>query len=346
MSDIPEPPRRPIRTADIAEQLGLSRTAVSFVLNQSSNAHKVSPENQQRILKLAEAWNYVPNQVATTLQAQRSSIIGVIFADLTYSWADRLLSALNSVLSEHHYLPLIAVSWWDPAREREEIRSMQSRQVDGIITVAPTLDNLDAYRVLEAAGTPILFVGDALPQTPEFSHVVWDEGHAICAGVDHLVDRGRQRIALLMSRHQSLLQRERRDCFLKHVKKRFGKAASPQIIEVDNGDGVKETLEPIMRRPTQDRPDAILATTDALAYPVLNCIDQMKLRIPEDVAVMGLGDLPPSRIPRVGLTTIEAPTLELGRKAGHAILELINESSKGAFHSQIRSDRVVHRNST
>ncbi|MEM9914473.1 MAG: LacI family DNA-binding transcriptional regulator, partial [Planctomycetota bacterium] len=205
----PNTPNGRVTATDIARHLGLSVTAVSFVLNDSPHINKVSPRNRERIRALAREWNYIPNLVAKSLREQRANVIGVSFADLRFGWAHAALLGMLEVLEPAGTVPLIAISMWDVKREQQDLRSMLGRQVDGIILTTPNVENLDTYNAITASGVPLVFMGDALSDHDEFSRVLWDEADAIAAATEHLITSGHDRLVMLSSDYDSLTQEMR-----------------------------------------------------------------------------------------------------------------------------------------
>ncbi|MEM7682336.1 MAG: LacI family DNA-binding transcriptional regulator [Planctomycetota bacterium] len=330
---------------DIARELGVSRTAVSFVLTNSPNAANISQDKRKRIIELAKAWNYQPNAVARSLREQRSGIVGVVFPDLSHSWAERVLVGMHEVLEPREYVPLISMSLWKPERERQEMRSLVGRQVDAIISISPNEANQDLYEEVVRSGTPLLFAGDALASEASYHRVLWDEGQAVRAAMAHLVERGRQRIALLTSSYQSLLRVEREQAYRQVVSQAELTVDDRLIVSPPPHQGVEAAVATLLAR-SGPKPDAILATTDALAIPALSYLDGRGVSVPGDIAVMGLGDLPTSSNSRIGLTTVEPPTTELGRRAAQLALDLSDDPPEQPVHDYIRSSRVIPRSTT
>lgn len=119
----------------IAKELGLSVSAVSYVLNVTSKRHKVSDQTAKRIHEVANRLGYIPNVLAQSLRKQRSGVIGVVFGTLTQDWAELALIGMRGVLDASGYLPFLSVSHWDPQIEEQVFLTLRQRQVEGIICV-------------------------------------------------------------------------------------------------------------------------------------------------------------------------------------------------------------------
>lgn len=342
--ELPDPPKHRVRSIDLARALGVSRTAVSFVLSNSPNASKISEANQERIRRLARAWNYIPNHAATVLRRQRSGTVGVVFADLKHGWAERILQNMFPVLEAEECVALVSMSMWDEHRERAEIHSMLRRQVDAIAVVAPTIGNLDVYEEVIEGGTPLVFMGDSLAESDDFHRVLWDEAAAVNAAMDHLTSAGRQSICLVESDYPSLLQRERREAF-RAATNRAGIEPSCSILENGRALPVEGSLTAFLAR-TESPPGAFLATNDALALDVLEYLDHAGIRVPQEIAVMGLGDLPTSSLPRVSLSTVRPPTERIGRETAALLVKLSEAPDDGPVHIHLPSTDVIVRDTT
>lgn len=338
-------PRGRVTATDIARHLGLSVTSVSFVLNDSPHINKVSQGNRERIRQLAREWNYIPNLVAKSLREKKANVVGVLFADLRFGWAHAALLGMQEVFEPAGIVPLIAISMWDEQREQRDLRSMVGRQVDGIILVAPNVENVETYRSITATGVPLLFMGDALRDHDEFSRVLWDEADAIATATEQLITAGRKRLVMLSSDYNSLTQEMRHTAFLKKLSE-HGLGSSPdKILRPPRGQSPAEALEAYFAS-VKEPANGLVATNDALAFAALAYCDRHGVRVPDDLAIIGVGDFEYASHRRMSLSTVQLDRHQLGRRAAEVLTGLIDNRPKAPVHETLERGPVMLRSST
>ena len=318
-----------VTLADVARHAGVSPTAASFVLSNGPLAKKVRPEKRELIVKAARELAYLPNQVAQALRRQRTETVGIIFPDFYADWAQRVMQGLDSALDSHGYVPLIARDSWNPHRQRREILSLIGRQVDGLILVAPMAENLSLLRSVQEKGTPILFFGETPTQKHPFSYVVWNEGQAVKLATEYLVDSGRRRIWFVnpgsVATEHLAQSRARVLAFEDMVRKlKSSHQFMGRVIELPSGAAIGENIADMVTAEKENPPDAILASNDLLGRQIMESLLGRGVKIPEQLALMGLCDHPVSASPSINLSSVHQPLEEMAAAAGEAIIKMIN----------------------
>lgn len=154
--------KQSIGITEVAEEVGLSKSTVSFVLNGRDREMKIAPETAQLVQHTAKKLGYRSNHWARSLALQQTTLIGVLFPDLHDSAAHQTLKGIHSVLEETGYEPLISVYFWDPQKQSREVELMLERRVDGIIAL-PHTESPESYAPVLDEDIPIVFCRGLLP---------------------------------------------------------------------------------------------------------------------------------------------------------------------------------------
>lgn len=343
----------PVTSAMLANQLGVSRATVSIVLNGHGPKRKISPTTIQRVLDAARDQGYAPNRTARNLRLQRSGVIGVVLADFRMDWAERVMRGMGEIFDPGEYTPLVGTHRWDAVRHRKELMSALQRRDEAVI-VQPLPGQEEVYQQLMAVGIPLVFLGDRPPLTSSSpalpaSFAGWDSAAAARTAVRHLVERGYRRIGHLGFHHPMRMTQERTAAY----RQVMGEANLPVneawISLPHAGGAIEGTIANEIARmfaPGIEHPDALFVLNDGIALQLLEILDQRGIRVPQNVAIIGMGDLPLTGHSGIGLSTVREPCEEMGRAAAHAALSLIAEPGREPIVSLIPGNELRARRTT
>ncbi len=341
----------PVTAEALARILGVSRATVSIVLRGDAERRKISQATTQRVLDAAKQHHYVPNQAARMLRRQRADMIGVIFPNFRLDWAERTMTGMLELIEPSPYTAFVATHRFNPDLFTREVLSSLERRDDALI-IHPMPGLEEVYRRLAAGSVPVVLLGDR-PLSPSpagaFSSVVWDAGAAARVAMQHLVDIGRRRIGFLgidypMEKSQARLAAYR------SVVAENGLASDPAWVFLPPA---ASTLEQIigpgldrMFAPGRPHPDALFVLNDGIAMPMLEGLELRGLKVPADVAVVSMGNLPLTGHAAVGLSTMREPVEEMGREAAKLALRLIEDPSAGPIRQTIEVAELHARRTT
>ncbi len=328
--------------ADIARETGVSIPTVSYILNGRAKERHLSEKTTKAVLAKAEELGYVRNALASSLRQKRTNTVGIIVSDLERGWANRLLKGMLSSFDQAGLSTVITVHFWDPQRERKELQTFIEEKKAAIIT-RPHPENVDIYRQINDRGIPLILL-DQPKGCEEFSYVMWDARKAVRLSVEHLMERGRKKIGYFgvdrgtEEEHQRY--RSFRYCLRHHgltVKSSWIYLDKRYVLEEVPGEAKVVGYGSKLRDAFMsggDHPDAILASTDALACTCISILrDELGYKIPEDIAVMGLGDVGESGI--MGLSTCSEPIDDIGKLVGQITTDLIGGKVTGPVHELV-----------
>jgi LacI family transcriptional regulator len=301
----------------IAAELGVSVTTISKVLNHHAD---IGPATRARVLARVEELGYRPNAVARSLTLRRTHTLGVIIPDLMHSFFVEVVAGLEAVASARGYGLLLCVSGEDPKKERAEIDVLRSRQVDGMVLASANATSNDALlRDIVAQGTALVMIDrDDHPQV-RCHRVLTDDVKVGALATAHLLARGRKAIAHIAG--PAIAHAKRREEGYRAALREGGVRIRPDRI-VQGGfmeaDGYRAMQTLLHRDP---KIDGVFAVNDPSAIGAMKAIWDARLRVPDDIAVVGAGDVAYSDLIRVPLTTVRWSKRDLGRQAAELILD-------------------------
>ena len=308
-----------VRLKDIAQDLGVSVVTVSKVLRGNSD---ISEATRLRVLKRMEELNYQPNMLARGLASGRTYTVGLVVPDLVHPYFAEFAKALGGVLRTSNRALILASSEEDPEVERQEIRTLLSRGVDVLLIASCQTDLRDLDETGNSRTPYLLFDRNFQNRTSNF--VGSDDVQVGEIATRHLVEIGRKRIAHLGGKNNSPAADR-----LKGYRNTLVQAGltSPDTYVVvhdrmeEAGDRVGfEAMQELLR--LDPRPDAVFCYNDLMAIGAIEATLQAGLRVPEDIAFVGCGNLRYANYLRVPLSSIDHGTSELGRVAAELALEL------------------------
>ncbi|MDN5916388.1 MAG: LacI family transcriptional regulator [Pseudonocardia sp.] len=282
---------------------------------------------------------YRPDPAARSLAERRTRTVGVVLDDLANPWYVDLLAGLRSVLHERGLRPLLA----DGHIEPDAVHAMAGLRVEGLLIVGtPSDDTVTQVRDV-APSVPVVIAGTREPRLPSIDGVANDDEAGARMATRHLLDLGHERIAHIIG--VGAVGRIRCATFDATMSAGHGVATTVA------GDWTEATGHRVawqlLDRP--DRPTAIFAANDLSAVGVLAAADELGLRVPEDLSVVGYDNTVFSRLRRLSLTTVDAHIDEVGRGAGRLLLEQIEDadgSPKAQVVTRLLEPTLVARGST
>ncbi|WP_314324594.1 LacI family DNA-binding transcriptional regulator [Paenarthrobacter ilicis] len=335
---------------DVAKRAGVSRSAVSLVLNGRGDGN-VAKESQDRIRQAAEELKYTPNAIALSLRNQRSRVIGILSDEVVVSPFDgNIIGGADDVARSRGFVTVVMDTERDTSRDASAIETLLDRQVDGLMYVTVGLKPLAVPPGMLRVPSVLANCYDEHPE-PQLHHVIPDEVAGGREATDHLLQLGHTDIALLAGAVESpaapLRVQGYRAAFL---------AAGLTVNEgrifmagwdIDAGfHGAMKLLDGVS---PADRPTAIMCANDRLAIGVTLAAARLGLSIPQDLSVMGYDNearIADTMVP--ALTTMALPLREIGRAAMTTLLDAIENGTgaEGTTMETMVPCRLVTRDST
>lgn len=328
----------------IANEAGIAVSTTGFILNGKARKMKISEKTEQRVLAIAKDLGYVPNALAKNLRRNRSGIIGLLYNHLKHHWADDSLKGVRSVLSGTEYSPFLSTHEFDANLLEKEVELMLQHRFDAIISV-PFKEGRETYQRIIENGTPLIFLNDTIQGMSDVDMVAWNAREASKTAINHLVSLGRKDIGFLGWNNGRRMIRARGEAYRSYLKREGIDFREDWMrlfpLEADISASVVEMFS------KRDRPDALFCGLDIYGIQAIGALEGMGLRVPDDVAVVGMGNQPGSEFPSIGLSTVNSPNEQIGVKAAELALELIeNKQTCTGSSNLLHGDDLLVRRST
>ncbi len=329
---------------DIARDLGLSAVSVSKALR---NHPDISEETRARVLKRIQELNYQPNFAARALTTGRTYSVGLVVPDLLHPFFAQIAQALSKELRPRGYSVILASSDEDPELEQQEIAQLLARRVD-VLLIASAQWTVESFRSIEEQRIPYVLIDRKFVGLASNFVGVDDEAVGMLA-TTHLIEQGCTRIAHIRGPEVSTAL-GRFEGF-KRVLASHNMIALPEHIPLigisgDHRGDIRgyEIATQLLSGPS--RPDGIFCYNDPVALGAMRAILDAGLRIPEDIAVVGCGNVFYSDFLRVPLSSVDQNSQSIGERAARLALSLVDAKSPVRPTTELVTPTLVVRGSS
>lgn len=312
--------RPPIPTIrEVADHVGVSPATVSRVLN---NYPHIRDEVRRSVLDAITQLRYEPNRVAQRLRAAHSRLLGMVVTDITNPFISTIMASIEAAFFDKGFSVLMCNTAADPQKEIDYLRMMEYEGVAGLV-IAPTSENVGRIAELADEGLPVVVI-DRRMASGRIDMVLSDNVAGARAAVEHLIALGHRRIGHIGGPLKLTSGRERYQGYLVAME-RAGLAVLPEWVRFGDHRYESGYVQAIDLLAVQPRPTALFIENNMMTLGALNALRNQRVRIPEDIAVVGFDDAPWSSGLNPPLTVIAQPTLEIGQRAASLLLERIQQ---------------------
>jgi LacI family transcriptional regulator len=308
---------------DVARRAGVSRSTVSYVLNDQTQLKiPISDDTRQRVMDAIAELGYEPDARAQSLRRGSTNIVGVIIPVIQNPFFWQILSGISDGLQEAGYSLHLAHHPLDMQQEANTIRQLKRQPVDGFILLAAAkylLPRLTDY--LRKSDMPIVEITSS---KAEFDHVVHTYASGTRTLMKHLLELGHREIGFIYGISVEVQGFDRLHVY-REVLAEAGLPVNPEF-EVHCGEELEDAYQAayaLLSRP--DRPTALLVINDLLAIAVIRAAHDLGLSVPEDLSIASFDDIPISSYTLPRLTTVSGKAEESGRDAVRLLLKRFAE---------------------
>ncbi len=308
-----------ITIIDVAREAGVSYGTVSRVINDSPN---VKPETRERVKEVINRMGFVGNRNARSLVSGRSNVIGLLIPDLGTAYIGEIIRGIDFELETANYNLMLYTTHRRETKETGYISSLIQSGVDGVILILPR-NPANYLERLRALKFPYVLV----------DHQGIDEqGPAVGAtnfqgamdSTEYLISLGHRKIAFITGSMDLGCAQERLAGYKAALEKHSLPVKQEWIIEGDFEQSTGYVGAKVLIS-LKEKPTAIFASNDMMAFGVMNAVRDMGLKIPGDMSIIGFDDIFQSSQTMPGLTTVQQPLEQMGRKATRMLVEMMSE---------------------
>ena len=332
-------PTMAVTMQDIARGLNVSVVTVSKVLR---NKGKISAATRKRVLRRAKELNYQTNWIARSLVTRRTFTIGLLLPDFTHPFFAEIAKAVAETVRPRGYHVIISYFEENPELERNEAESLLARQVDGLI-MASAQSGAAAFRHIQKRKVPFVLIDRPIPGV-RASFVGVDNTAIGQLATTHLIERGCRRLAHLRGPGIGIAT-GRMEGYRRALAIHGLRFCPGYIVEAGYQDHTgHEAMRQLLR--AQPIPDGVFCYNDPVAIGAIRAISEAGLKVPDDIAVVGAGNVHYSDFLAVPLTTVDQGTSEIGRRAADLLIERIAAKRAQRPKKVLIEPRLVIRRST
>jgi len=303
---------------DIAKDLKVSVVTVSKVLR---NQGRISDATRKRVLRRAKQLNYQMNWVARSLVTRRTYTIGLLLPEFTHSFFAEVARAVAETVRPHGYHVVISCFEEDPELETSEADSMLARQVDGlIIASAQPSRSVDLFQRIQERKVPYNLIDR--PMAGLRACFVGVDNYAIGKlATEHLIERGCRCVAHLRGPEVGIAT-GRLEGYRRALAERGFHGYPRYVVDGGHADGTGyEGMRHLLG--VRPLPDGVFCYNDPVAIGAIKAILETGLKLPDDISVVGAGNIHYSDVLAVPLTTIDQGTCRMGVLAAELLMERI-----------------------
>lgn len=323
----------------IARYAGVSVATVSRVLNDLPS---VKPQNKEKVLAAIKALNYQPNLLARQLRTSRTGMLLVMVSNIANPFCAEIIKNIEQAAEKSGYRILLCNTESNLDRSRSALQLVSGKMVDGVITM------------------------DAITKLPELQHIIGDFPWVQCAEydpissidsvsiddiaateklIDHLVDQGKTKIAMINHDLNYQYAQHRQQGYLNRISHHgLTYQHISYVMSLDYLSGKKAAHHLLTN--CQTLPDAIFAISDVLAVGAIHALIENKIRIPQDISVVGFDGIDVSEMIFPSLTTIQQPFEDIGKTAVSSLIQQIESGKKHKAIHHILPWKFIHRHSS
>lgn len=333
----------PATLRDVADHAQVSLRTVSNVIRGYEH---VSEKMRKRVLASIEELDYRPNPVARTLRTGRTGLLALIVPEIDVPYFSELARYVIDAAAKFGYRVMIDQTGHDHERERELLTSTDRRMLFDGLLFSPLVTRSELLEMNERSSMPLVLLGEH-DFDGHFDHVAIDNVRAAHDATRHLIDLGRTRIAAVGAQpHEAYATPQQRTAGYEAALREAGLSPDPALVvaaahyrRADGYDAAQALIA------SGRAPDAIFCYSDLLAMGALRAAYDAGLRVPQDIAIIGVDDIEEGRYSRPSLSTVSLDTEFLAHEAVARIVARIAEPNTPA-EEVVAPHKVLAREST
>lgn len=335
--------KKKVSLKDIAKEVGVSIATVSYVLSKGKDS-KVSVAMSEKIKKVAKKLNYQPNQIAKSLKSGKTFTIGLIVADISNPFFSQIARIIEDAAAHLQYTVLFGSSDEKAKKSWQLIQFLSNRQVDGFI-IAPTENSEEQIEYLKEQKIPFVLLDRYFPEI-NTNYVIMDNFKAGHQAVGELIEQGKAEIGFLAYNTNLEHMQERIRGYREALKEHRIAEKENWLGKVDYNnlkEGVKTAIDKMVvgENPVK----ALVFATNTLAVEGIRYIDSLKLRVPDDLAIVSFDEGEAFDFYYCPLSFVKQPLEEFGKQAVRILIDSIENPERRLEEKCLEAELVVRASS-
>lgn len=312
-----------VTITDVAFKAGVSKSTVSCYLN--GRYESMSPETRERITAVISELEYRPNALARSLKQKRTHTIAAIVANILNPFSTSVIRGAEDCCKKAGMNLILCNADDDPAKEKEYIEMLLSKQVDGLIINTTGFNNIYIKDV--SLHTPVVLIDRKVPEI-QCDTVAVNGSAGSRLAVEHLLALGHRNITMFTLPYHGISPREERvEGFKQALRLHSLPFLSSSLVETETDeDSLLGCLARLMRE--SSRPTAIFGANNLMTMAVIKAAKKLKLVIPDDIAIIGFDDWEWAPLVEPPVTVVAQPTYAMGEKAAATLLQRIKSGKR------------------
>ncbi|MGE5529801.1 MAG: LacI family DNA-binding transcriptional regulator [Patescibacteria group bacterium] len=305
---------------DVANEAGVSIATVSRILNQTGWG---SAATRARVMEASKKLGYQPNSLARSMVKGKAGTIALVIPDVRNPFFTDAARGVEDVANKYDYRVMLCNTDENLDKQRKYLEALRSKIVDGFIISVASEEDRELKKIVRD-NIPFVFIDRICPSIPADAIVV-DNRNGSFKAVSHLLGLGHRHIALIAGKRDTLPGRERLQGYL-DAHAQAGLEADERFIR-DGGfttDGGFQAMAALLS--LADRPTAVFVSNNTMTIGCLRALAQAKIKIPEQMAVVGFDDSDWAEFFSPPLTVIRQPTYTMGTLAGEILFQRIRSA--------------------
>ncbi|MBG9812552.1 LacI family DNA-binding transcriptional regulator [Priestia endophytica] len=321
---------------DVAKAANVSKSTVSQYINK--RYQYMGEETKKRIQQAIETLGYQPNYLARSLKQKRTSMIGIIIANIMHHLSTEVIRAIEDYCHKYDIHAIICNADDNPEKEKKYIEMLKAKQVDGLV-LFPTGENTELYEQMVREEYPIVVMDRKVEElTGKVPSIFVNNREATCEAISHLLDLGHEKIAIITEPLTISPRIERVEGYKQALRERDIAIDEKFIINCEKM-FMQEKLDELFSYP--EPPTALLAGNDLVFIEVQKYIKRKKLSIPNDLSLIVYDNIPHAEISTPSVTTVSHPAFEMGEKAASLLIRQIQKESTPIEQNEYQCTLII-----
>jgi Transcriptional regulators len=332
-----------ISIKDVAKEAGVSISTVSNALN---NSRYVKKETKNRIKEIAKRLKYEPNILARGLKTKSTNTVAVVVPDISNQFFAQVIRGVEESARLRNFNVLLACTYYDVLDEKKSIENLKKQFVDGFIFISG-YDSFEHIRELKNNNFPVVLADRELGDT-KVPSVLIDNFRAIKEVVKYLYDLGHKKIGYISYAYDNQTTvRKRFEGYCEGLKENKLDYNPDMVVisgtlRLNELQGSREAVRKIIK--SKSIPSVIMTASDFIAVGVIKALKDLKIKVPEEISVVGFDNILISQYSSPLLTTVKQPKEKMGTIAMNLLLDII-EGKKITDRNIVLSTKIIERES-